>query len=199
MKILVVGAAGTIGKAVAAELEQRHTIVAASRSRGDYRVDIRNVESVRELFVKVGKIDAIVSAAGHVHWGPLATMTIDQFKVGLHDKLLGQVQLALLGRDYLTDGGSITLTTGVLSEDPVFGGTNASTANGALEGFVRSAAIELPRGIRINAVSPSVIVESLAEHGASFRGFEAVTAARAALAYSKSVEGAQTGQIYKVW
>ena len=199
MKILLVGAAGTIGKAVAVELEQRHTIIAASKSRGDHHVDIRDADSVRALFEKVGKVDAIVATAGHVHFGPLATMTLEQFKIGLHDKLLGQVQLALLGRDYLTDGGSITLTTGILTEQPVVSGVNASTANGALEGFVRSAAIELPRGIRINAVSPSVVVESLDDLAPYFRGFEAVPAARAALAYSKSVEGAHTGQIYRVW
>ena len=69
--------------------------------------------------------------------------------------------------------------------------------NGALESFVRAAAIEL-RNQRINAVSPSVIAESMDAYGAYFRGFEPVPAKRVALAFSRSVEGAQTGQIYRV-
>jgi hypothetical protein len=112
---------------------------------------------------------------------------------------MGQVNLALAAREHLVDGGSITLTSGILSEQPIAGGSSASMVNGALEGFVRAAAIELPRGLRINLVSPSILVESMAAFGSFFRGFEPVPAARAALAYSRSVEGLQTGQIYQVY
>ena len=198
MKILIIGATGTIGKAVVSELSARHEIVQAGRSLAPLRVDIASEASLRELFGTVGAIDAIVCAAGNVHFGPLATMTVDQFKIGLGDKLLGQVQLTLIGAQHLTDGGSITLTSGILSRDPIKLGTNATTVNAAVEGFVRAAAIELPRGIRINAVSATVVVESLEAYGAYFRGFEAVPVRRVANAYAKSVEGAQTGQVYAV-
>jgi len=109
------------------------------------------------------------------------------------------VNLALAAREHLVDGGSITLTSGILGEVPVAGGSSASMADAALEGFVRAAAAELPRGIRINVVSPSILVESLEAFGAMFRGFEPVPAARAALAYSRSVEGIQTGQVFRVY
>jgi NAD(P)-dependent dehydrogenase (short-subunit alcohol dehydrogenase family) len=198
MKILVIGATGTIGKAVVSELSARHEILQAGRSSAAHRVDITSETSLRELFGAVGTIDAIVCTAGHVHFGPLATMTVDQFKIGLNDKLLGQVQLALIGTEHLTDGGSITLTTGILARDPIKLGANATTVNAAVEGFVRAAAIELPRGIRINAVSATVVIESLADYGPYFRGFEAVPVQRVANAYAKSVEGAQTGQVYCV-
>jgi len=198
MKILIIGATGTIGKAVVSELGVRHDILQAGRSRAPLRVDIASEASLRELFGAVGTIDAIVCAAGDVHFGPLATMTVDQFKIGLNEKLLGQVQLALIGAEHLTDGGSITLTSGILSRDPIKLGSNASTVNAAVEGFVRAAAIELPRGIRINAVSATLVVESLPSHGAYFRGFETVPVQRVANAYAKSVEGAQTGQVYAV-
>ena len=198
MKILVIGATGTIGKAVVSELSARHEILQAGRSSAAHRVDITSETSLRELFGAVGTIDAIVCTAGHVHFGPLATMTVDQFKIGLNDKLLGQVQLALIGTEHLTDGGSITLTTGILARDPIKLGANATTVNAAVEGFVRAAAIELPRGIRINAVSATVVIESLADYGPYFRGFEAVPVQRVANAYAKSVEGAQTGQVYSV-
>jgi NAD(P)-dependent dehydrogenase (short-subunit alcohol dehydrogenase family) len=197
MKILIVGANGTIGKAVAAELSARHEIVTAGRSSGTFQVNTADPKSVRELFSAVGKLDAVVCAAGNVQFGPLEAMTAEQFDVGLRDKLMGQVNLVLAGREFVNPGGSFTLIAGTLAEDPIRFGSSASMVNGALESFVRAAAIELPDH-RINAVSPSVIAESMDAYGAYFRGYEAVPAKRVALAYSRSVEGAQTGQIYRV-
>jgi NAD(P)-dependent dehydrogenase (short-subunit alcohol dehydrogenase family) len=111
---------------------------------------------------------------------------------------MGQVNLVLIGREFIADGGSFTLTTGVLDSDPIRMGTSASMVNGAVNAFVVAAAIEMPRGLRINAVSPGVITEAMPDYAPFFRGFEPVPAARAALAYAKSVEGAQTGQVYRV-
>ena len=197
MKILLVGASGTIGKAVAAELGARHTTITAGRSSGE-KVDIADLASVRALFARVGKLDAIVSAAGNVHFGPLAEMTPDLFGIGLKDKLMGQVNLVLAGQEALNDGGSFTLITGILAQDPIRFGSSATMVNGALEAFVRAAAIELPRGLRINAVSPTVLVESMAGYGPYFRGYKPVPAAEAALGFAKSVEGAQTGQVFRI-
>jgi NAD(P)-dependent dehydrogenase (short-subunit alcohol dehydrogenase family) len=197
-KIVVVGATGTIGRAVVEELAKRHDVLQAGRSSAPYKVDLTDAASIERLFEEIGPVDAVVCTAGSAHFGPLNAMTIEQFKIGLHDKLLGQVQLALLAAKRLNDAGSITLTTGILSREPVVNGANASTVNAAVDGFVRAAAIELPRGIRINAVSPTVLVESMAIYGAYFLGFEPVPANRVALAYSRSVDGAQTGQVYPV-
>jgi NAD(P)-dependent dehydrogenase (short-subunit alcohol dehydrogenase family) len=126
-------------------------------------------------------------------------LTPEKFDIGLRDKLMGQVNVVLAGQQFLNDGGSFTLTSGILSEDPIQFGAAASLVNGALESFVCAAAIELPRGLRINAVSPTVIEESMDSFGPYFRGYKPVPAIAAALAYSKSVEGKQTGQVYKVW
>lgn len=198
MKIIVIGASGTIGRAVVEQLHARHEIVEAGRSSPAERVDIADMASVRSLFERVGKVDAVVVAAGHVHFGPLAEMTPAQFGIGLQDKLMGQVNVALVAQHHLNDGGSITLTSGVLTDDPIRYGVNATTVNGAVEGFARAAALELPRGIRINVVSPSVLEESLESYGPYFLGFEPVPARRAALAYVKSVEGLQTGKVLRV-
>lgn len=199
MKILVVGASGVVGRAVVAALADRHEVIGAGRSHGDPRVDITSDASVQSLFESVGLVDAIVSTAGGLFFGPLATMRPADFNQGLQDKLLGQVRLALLGQHLLRDGGSITLTTGIVAEEPIRQGANASAVNAAVEGFVRAAAIELPRGLRINAVSPTVLTESLAGYGPFFPGFESVPAARVALAYVRSVEGPQSGRVYRVW
>jgi len=196
VKILIVGANGTIGKAVAAELSQRHEIVTAGRSSGDFQVDIADLESVRALFARTGKLDAVACAAGNVHFGPLESMTPEQFDLGLRDKLMGQVNLVVAGRDAVAAGGSFTLISGILANDPIRFGASASMVNGAIESFVRAAAIEVAQ--RVNAVSPTLLEESAEAYGPYFRGFEPVSARRVALAYSRSVEGAQTGQIYRV-
>lgn len=204
LRILIVGASGTLGRAIAAELGKRHDIVAAGRSSGDVRMDLTDAASIVAALGNAGKLDAVISAAGHVTFAPLAEFKAaplgeSKHTAGITDKLMGQVNLALAARDVLKDGGSITLTTGILSEHPIARGSSASLVNGALEAFVRGAAIELPRGLRINAVSPTVLVESMEGYAPFFRGFEPVPAARAALAFARSVEGLQTGQVYKVF
>lgn len=198
MKILLVGASGTLGQAVARQLGQQHQILAAGRHSGELRVDLTDDASVAELFARTGAVDAVISTAGTLHFGPLQEMTPAQFNVGLQDKLLGQVRLALLGQRWLRDGGSITLTSGVAATEPIRHGANASTVNAALHGFVTGAAVELQRGLRINAVSPTLLTESADAYGSVFPGFETVPAARVALAYQRSVEGAQTGRVFEV-
>ncbi|PZP63062.1 MULTISPECIES: short chain dehydrogenase [Pseudoxanthomonas] len=198
-KILLIGASGTLGRAVQTLLAPRYEVIAASRHDARHPVDLRDESSVLALFERVGRLDAIVSTTGNVHFGPLAQMTAAQFDSGLQDKLLGQVRLALLGQGQLNDGGSITLTTGILAEQPIAQGVNATAVNAAVEGFVRAAACELPRGLRINAVSPTVLAEAWDAYADFFPGFEPVPAARAALAFQRSIEGVQTGQIFKVW
>lgn len=196
MKILVVGANGTIGKAVVEELKKRHDIISAGRTQGDYKVDIGDLASIQTLFKQLGNVDAVVNAAGDVHFGPLLEMTPEQLQIGLSHKLMGQVHLALEAAKHLNPGGSVTLIAGSLSHDPVRFGASASLVNSAIEGFVRAAAIEFPPGMRINAVSPTVLRESMPSYGPYFPGSEGVPARSVALAFSKSVEGAQTGQVY---
>ncbi|PJI96321.1 NAD(P)-dependent dehydrogenase (short-subunit alcohol dehydrogenase family) [Acidovorax sp. 69] len=197
-KILLIGASGTIGQAVLANLGARHEVITVGRNSGAHRADLSQPPSLVALFAAVGRVDAIVSTAGNLHFGPLTEMTAEQFNLGLQDKLLGQVQLALLGHKYLNDGGSITLISGILGTEPIRNGASATAVNAAIEGFVAAAAIELPRGLRINAVSPTILTESAGVYGPFFPGFETVPAERAALAYQRSVEGAQTGRVYRV-
>jgi NAD(P)-dependent dehydrogenase (short-subunit alcohol dehydrogenase family) len=199
MKVIVIGATGAIGKAVTEELGKRHEVVTVGTNSGQYQADFADIAQVRSLFAKVGKVDAVVVAAGALHFAPLASFTPEQFHVGLNSKLMGQVNVALVAQDYLNDGGSITLTSGIVAEEPIRNGVSASMVNSAVEGFVRGAAVELPRGLRINVVSPTVLRESMESYGPFFIGFEPIAASRAALSYARSVDGVQTGQIYKAW
>jgi len=203
LRILVIGASGELGRAVVAELGERHDIVTAGSKSGDVRIDIANPASIVAGLAAAGPLDAVVCAAGSVNFAPLATIAAaplaeSSYGLGLVNKLMGQVNLTLAARDVLRDGGSITLIAGVLADTPIVAGSSASMVNGAVESFVVAAAIELPRGIRINAVSPTVFAESMGAYGPFFRGFDAVPVARAARAFSRSVEGRQTGQVYKV-
>ncbi|VAV92482.1 Short-chain dehydrogenase [hydrothermal vent metagenome] len=195
MKIIVVGAEGDVGKAVCHELGMRHEIIKAGRSSGDIKVDMSDRESVKTMYVEVGKVDAVVSAAGDVHFAPLPDYTQETFMTGLQHKVMGQINLVLVGLEYVAEGGSFTLTSGILDRDPIKMGTGAATANGALGGFVVSAAIEMPRSLRINVVSPGLLDVSVPRYGTWFPGHEPVSSNRVGLAFAKSVEGAITGQV----
>jgi len=194
MKVLVIGSGHVGGAAVEALQARDHEVIVASRT-GDPSVDAREPGSVEALFAAVGTVDAIVAALGSAPFKPLAELTREDYIAGLFGKVVTQLDIARIGTPYLSDGGSITLTTGVLAREPIRTGAASTLANGALEAYVMAAAVELPRGLRINAVSPTVLVEAPAYHP-SFPGFTQVTAAAVGQAYVKAVEGVQTGQVY---
>ena len=197
MKILLVGSSGHIGSAVHHRLKGRgHDVVVASRSTQP-RVDVLDPASIHSLFESVGRVDAVVATVGSVPFKPLEELDRADLLAGLTHKALGQVEIVRQGTPYVRDGGSFTLTTGVVGRETIRTGAAAAMANGALEYFVPAAAAELPRGLRINAVSPTVLREALAYHP-SFPGFIPVPASTVAEAYVKSVEGVQTGRVYLV-
>ncbi|MBC1729613.1 short chain dehydrogenase [Listeria seeligeri] len=199
MKILLIGASGTLGSAVKERLEKKADVITAGRHSGDVTVDITSVDSIKKMYTQVGKVDAIVSATGSATFSPLTELTPEKNAVTISSKLGGQINLVLLGIDSLNDNGSFTLTTGIMMEDPIVQGASAAMANGAVTAFAKSAAIEMPRGLRINTVSPNVLEESWDRLEAFFQGFNPVPAERVARAFEKSVFGAQTGESYKVY
>ena len=199
MRILLVGADGAIGSAVEAGLGKKHEIIRAGRSRGDVRIDISSEASISRVFEETLRLDAVIAAAGELHFGPLMDMTSAQLAFGINSKLLGQVNLARYAAKYIADGGSVTLVSGIIGERPVAGGAIAALVNAAIEGFVLGASVNMPRGIRINAVSPGIVTETKDKYAPLFDGFEPVPARRVAVAYARSVEGAQTGQVYRVF
>jgi NAD(P)-dependent dehydrogenase (short-subunit alcohol dehydrogenase family) len=198
MKIIVIGASGTIGSAVVKELQPRHEIIKAGFKSGDVRVDITDKYSIEAMFKAVDQVDAVILTTGKVHFGDFMQMNEQEYLVGLQDKLMGQINTVLIGRNYLSEGASFTLTSGILCEDPIRYGSSASMVNGALNSFVVAAAIEMPKKQRINCICPTVVTEAMDSYGDYFRGFVSVEAERVALAYSKSVEGLQTGMVYRV-
>ncbi|MBS1663448.1 MAG: short chain dehydrogenase [Bacteroidetes bacterium] len=197
MKIIVVGATGTIGKHVVEALKKDHEIISVGSKTGDFQVDMSDVESIRKLYEKVGPFDALVSTAGNAHFGPVPKMTDADFRVSIDGKLMGQVNLVLIGQHYINPRGSFTLTSGTLGDDPVAYGASVSSINAAIDGFVRGAAIELENGVRINSVAPGVVEDSPG-YFPFFPGHIPAAMSNVAQAYVRSVLGAQTGKTYKV-
>ena len=197
MRILVVGGTGTVGRAAIAGLRKGHEIITAGRKNGDILVDLMDEDSVASMYEKLGRVDAVVATTGHSHFGPVADMTPTQFLDGLKDKVMGQINLVLLGMGNVNDGGSFTLTSGILSHEPIRQGSNAAACDGAIDSFVIGAAIEMPRGIRINAVSPGLLEGAAQKYDGYFPGHRAVSNQEVGLAFAKSIEGAVTGQIIR--
>ena len=193
MRIAVIGATGTIGSAVVEALRNEHEIIAVGHRSGKYTVDISSQDSIRSLYKNIGNVDAVVSCAGQAAFKPLGQLADDDWNLSLGNKLMGQVHLVTLGTDSVRDAGSFTLTSGVLAQEPMVGGTAISLVNAGLEGFTRSAALELPRGIRINVVSPPWVSETLKAMGQDpGHGLPASVVAKA---YVKSVADRITGQV----
>ncbi|GEJ55538.1 short chain dehydrogenase [Anaeromyxobacter diazotrophicus] len=191
MKVVVIGATGTIGKAVAEALAPRHEVVRVAR-HGAVQADLEDPASLARLFETVRDVDAVVCCAGSAAFKPLAQLADADFELGLRSKLMGQVHLVQAAAPRLRDRGSITLTGGVLAHEPMPGGAAISLVNAALEGFVAGAALELPRGLRVNVVSPPWITETL--KALKMDPSIGIPAAACAKAYLAAVEGKHQGE-----
>ena len=196
MKVLVIGGKGTIGKEIVHRLQPAHEVITVGRKGAAICADIRSVESIREMYRQAGKIDAVICAAGSAAWKPLEQLTGEDFATSIGYKLMGQVNVIRYGLSSVTDGGSITVTTGLLNRVPQASGAAFALTNGAVEGFARTAALEAPRGIRVNVISPPWIRETLVEMGQDPSG--GLPAATVAKAYVAVVEGRDTGQVVEL-
>jgi NAD(P)-dependent dehydrogenase (short-subunit alcohol dehydrogenase family) len=193
MRIIVIGATGTIGKAVVEALRGKHEVVQVGHRHGDYQVDLADKGAIERLYEAAAPFDAVVSAAGLAKFGALDGLSDADFQFSLSNKLMGQVNLVRVGMSQIRDGGSFTLTSGVLSQEPTRGSSAISLVNGGLEAFARAAALEMPRGVRINVISPPWVSETLEAMGRD--GDAGMPAAQVARAYVESVEGSENGEV----
>lgn len=196
MKIIIVGASGTMGSYLSNAFEKEHNVVRADRNSKDVQVDITSPEAIENMYKKVGAFDALICTAGPTYVGPWKNLSNITFRNGMEGKMMGQINLVLIGQHYINPKGSFTLITGALTHAPQKNFANAAAANAAVEGFVRAAAIELENGIRINAVSPTVI-ENSPQYFPFFPGEIPTTMKQLEYGFRKSVFGANTGQVIK--
>ena len=198
MRILLIGASGTLGSAVGAALGERgHDLVTVGRTSGDLRADVTKPTDLARVFDEAGNLDAVVSAAGSVPYKRITDMTPDDYLGAYHGKVASQVELVRQGVSRIAARGSFTLITGIPGREPVVTSSAAALANGAVEAFVLAAALEIAPQ-RINAVSPTVFTESVHKYGDVFPGYPPVDLADVARAYVRSVEGAETGKIFRL-
>lgn len=199
MKILIIGGNGTIGSKVSAHFSDKHEVVIAARNNGDVNVDIAEAGSIKKMFETVGKVDAVICVAGEAKWAQFETMSEDDYYIGIKSKLMGQVNLIRIGKDFINPGGSFTLTTGILADHPVAMTTSAAMVNGAIHSFSRAAALELKHGIRINVVSSGLVEDAVDKYQDYFPGHNPIPMEKVVNGYIKSVEGWDNGTIIKMY
>lgn len=199
MRILIIGGNGTLGGAATRQLSKRHQVITAARSSGDYHVDIADTASIRTLFERASDLDAVICAAGAAKWDHFEALNEEDYYIGIRSKLMGQVNVVRLGQEVIADGGSLTLTTGILGEHPVLMTASAAMVNGGIHSFVKAAALELPRSIRINVVAPGLVEDSAEALGKFFPGQTPVPMDRVGQAYAEAVEGKMTGELIRAY
>ena len=199
MKILIIGGRGTIGKKVSSHFSKNNEVIIAGRNSGDVNVDIADSKSIAEMFEKTGKLDAIICIAGIVKWANFNELSEEDFHIGLNSKLMGQVNIVRIGRAYLNKGGSITLTTGVLADDPVVKTTSAAIVNGGLHSFVKAVVLEIENDIRVNVVSPDMVEDSYERLKDLFPGHTPIPMDKVVNGYVRSVNGKGNGEIIRIY
>ncbi|PWT95078.1 MAG: short chain dehydrogenase [Bacteroidetes bacterium] len=199
MRIIIVGATGTIGRKITAELSQRHEVIPASAKNSSLKVDITSHSSIEEMFKAASPFDALVSCTGSAYFGPFESMTEENFYQGIRNKLMGQVNLVMIGKNYINEKGSFTLTSGILADDPVKDSVGLSMVNGALNSFVKAASLQMPKSLRINIVSSGVVEDSAEKYARSFPGHNPQPMSKVVNAYVKSVEGIINGEIIRLY
>ncbi|WP_336688499.1 MULTISPECIES: short chain dehydrogenase [unclassified Chryseobacterium] len=199
MKILIIGGNGTIGKTVAVHFKENNEVVIAGRNSGDLTVDIADSHSIKEMFEKIGKLDAIICIAGEAKWADFKDLTEEDYYIGLKSKLMGQVNLVRIGKDYLNSNGSITLSTGILADDPVVQTASAAMVNGGIHSFVQAAALELENGIRLNVVSSGMVEDAYEKYRDYFPGHNPIPMKKVINGYVRSVNGKGNGEVIRIY
>ena len=199
MKLLIIGGNGTIGKKVVAYFSGENEIIIAGRSGGAVTVDIADSQSIQAMFEKTGSVDVIICIAGEAKWAKFSELTEEDYYIGLRSKLMGQVNLVRIGQNYLNPEGSITLSTGILADDPVIKTASAAMVNGALHSFVRAAALEMENGIRVNVVSLGMVEDAYEKYKDYFPGHNPIPMKRVVNAYARSVMGKGNGEIIRIY
>ena len=199
MKVFIIGGNGTIGRRLTAHFHTDHEVIIGGRTNADVQIDIADSASIATALETVGLVDAIVCAAGEAKWAPFAELSEEDFYIGLRSKLMGQVNVVRLGQQYVRDGGSITLSTGILADDPVVKTSSAAMVNGAIHSFVRAVDLEMERGVRVNVVSLGVVEDAYEKYKGYFPGHNPIPTSKVINAYVRSVEGHGRGQIIRYY
>ena len=198
MKILIIGGNGTIGRKVVERFAGKHEVLTAGKSSGDYQLDIADTDAIKALFEKAGKLDSIVCIAGEAKWANFSDLSEEDYYIGIRSKMMGQVNITRIGLQHLNEGGSITLTTGILGDHPVPMTASAAMVNGAIHSFAKAAALELTNNHRINVVCSDLVEDSQEKYADYFPGHTPVPMHKVVNGYVMCVEGRINGQVIRL-
>ena len=194
-KVIVVGATGRLGSVVVGGLKD-YEVIRAGRSGPDLKIDALDFESASAALATIGPFDALISCAGvRAPFKPFEELTMEDSAIGISNKCLSQLNLVKAAIPYLTENGSITLTSGIIGDEPILGGSAAAAANGALNMCVSTLAAEYAGKLRINIVSPSIIENSVEHYGMVFDGFEPTSEKRIVEAYRRTISAPISGRV----
>ncbi len=199
MRILIIGGNGTIGRTITNHFSKDNEVIVAGRNSGELTIDISDSESIKKGLEQVGQLDAIVCIAGEAKWADFKDLTEEDYYIGLKSKLMGQVNLVRIGQNYLNPNGSITLSTGILADDPVVKTTSAAMVNGGIHSFVQAVALEIENGLRVNAVSLGMVEDAYEKYKDYFPGHNPVPMKKVVNAYVRSVNGKDNGKVIRFY
>ncbi len=199
MRILIIGGHGTIGRRVAAHFSKNHEVIIAGRNTGDVQVDLTDSASIEAMFKQTPNLDAVICAAGEAKWAAFADLSEDDYYIGFKSKLMGQVNLVRIGQHYVNQGASFTLSTGILADDPVRLTASAAMVNGAIHSFVKAAALELPKSLRLNVVSSGLVKDAVDKYQDYFAGHNPIPMPKVVNGFVRSVMGAKTGDVIRIY
>ncbi|UJH67437.1 short chain dehydrogenase [Allomuricauda sp. SCSIO 65647] len=199
MEILVIGGHGTIGKRVVKILMEKAKVIIGGRTQGDVVVDMADSTSIKNMFEEIGMVDAVVCIAGEAKWGHFEDLTEEDYYIGLKSKLMGQVNVVRVGQQYVKEGGSFTLTTGILADDPVVRTASAAMVNGGIHSFVKAASLELKKGHRLNAVTAGMVEDAYEKYKDYFPGHNPIPMKKVVNGYIRSIFGKGNGEIIRIY
>jgi len=199
MRILIIGGNGTIGRTITNHFSKDNEVIVAGRNSGELTIDISDSESIKKGLEQVGQLDAIVCIAGEAKWADFKDLTEEDYYIGLRSKLMGQVNLVRIGQHHLNPNGSITLSTGILADDPVLKTTSAAMVNGGIHSFVQAVALEIENGLRVNAVSLGMVEDAYEKYKDYFPGHNPVPMKKVVNAYVRSVNGKDNGKVIRFY
>lgn len=197
MRILIIGGTGTIGSKVSKYFKSKHEVIIGGRTNCDIIIDITKSDSIETGLKQIGTLDAIICIAGEAKWDKFENLSEQDFYIGFKSKLMGQVNLVRIGRKYLNRKGSITLSTGILADEPVEKTTSAAMVNGALHSFVKAVDLEIEKEIRVNVVSLGMVEDAYEKYKDYFPGHNPIGMDKVVNAYKRSVEGKERGKIIR--
>jgi NAD(P)-dependent dehydrogenase (short-subunit alcohol dehydrogenase family) len=151
------------------EIEQEITSVGGSPTTiaVDVTVDSQIRNALESAIEATGRLDVLVNAAGHISTGSIEDTTLNAWDAMMNVNLRSVFYLMQLAAPYLIETkGNIVNVSSVTGLRSFPGVLAYCVSKAAVDQLTRCAALELaPKGVRVNAVNPGVVVTQIHKRG----------------------------------